>query len=578
MRKVVLLLLALMLCAWFIPATPPAEAQLIPWDEWANFWWNVQTEAVGDTIATVDPIIGQHQFRFRFWNGGVVNSESKIPLRYYLRIVDIDGEGWNAYVNPTYLPLGQDKVGNATVTVNAGPQPSYIANITCQVEMHVKLTAFIKYGNITFQVRSKPYRYMGVTIENNVFEGKQEKIYRVPINITNNGNYEDTYSVSVSYAPSNWLYSVSESQIYLFPGESATVNFTFHIPHERFYIQYESYVMLVKVQSTSQAGYSITKPVVVSLSGYHMTMGQTAVAAATLPSIFLLIIIGSALAYTRNPCNQLPKPWRDPQEKKALANMDWRTVRHKKKLMREEYKSAYYFCQAERVRKRHIRSLIAERKQKQSILHIKIISAWREAWMGPHKEWKEQRRKIQEEHNQVKRHLLTKWRKMNHTIVQANTELGTNIAPVAKPIIPFIPEIPEPRELPKPRVPQYKVDSNYMRLIEPDGRLIAKVMALLQRALNTSKVELERIQRMGITRQKKLRLAAQSLEKKMDASMQRAQQQIDLEHKKRQQHKKLLEHRYKLESETRIRDREHKQQRESLRKRFKQQQHKKKSS
>lgn len=567
MRKVAFLLLALVLFAWLIPAQQPAEGQLIPWDDWSNFWWNVQVEPVGDPTATVRPL-GQHEFHFKFWNGGVVQGDSRIPLRYYLKIVDIDGEGWTASVSPTYIPLDQDEAGNATVFVNAGVKPSYIANITCQVEMHVKLTSFVKYGNITFQVRSEPYRWLAVNIDNPVFEGQQEATYTLPVNITNNGNYEDSYTISVTYAPSHWLYSVSERQVHLFPGQTATVNFTFHIPHERFYIQYENYIMLIRVQSVNDPSYRITRPVVVSLSGFHMTMGQTVAAASTLPSLILLAVIGSALAYASNPCRQIPKPWRDPQEKKALAHMDRGRARQEKKLMKEEWKSAYYFCQAERERRRRLRALLAKRERKQAALRDTILDEWRSAWIPPRREWEKQQRALREEYEGEKKRLLARWQKMNRTIEQANAELGTSIPPIPKPAIPALPSLPEPGKLPQPRIPEYKVDARRMRLVEPDERLVTKIMAPLRRAAHVGKMETEKIRRLGTNRRKKLKLALQSLEKKMEASMERAQRQIHLERKKRQRQKKLLEQRYKMESQTKQQTLERQRRRRELKKRL----------
>ncbi|MDD5777924.1 MAG: hypothetical protein PHU95_00535 [Candidatus Thermoplasmatota archaeon] len=573
MRKVALLLLALMLFAWLIPAQQPAEGQLIPWEDWSNFWWNVQVEPVGNPTATVRPL-GQHEFRFKFWNGGVVQGDSNVPLRYYLKIVEVDDEGWTASVSPTYIPLDQDDIGNASVFVNAGAQPSYIVNITCQVEMHVKLTDFVKYGNVTFQVRSEPYRFLEVNIDNPVFEGQQESTYTMPINITNNGNYEDSYTVSVTYAPSNWLYSVSESQVHLFPGQTATVHFTFHIPHERFYIQYENYIMLVRVQSVSDPSARITRPVVVSLSGFHMTMGQVAAAASTLPSIILLVVIGSALAYTSNPCRQIPKPWKEPQEKKALADMERARARREKRLMEEEWKSAYYFCQAERERHRHLRDLAAKRNRKQADLRDKILDEWRNAWIPPHREWREQQRRIQEEYQSEKKRLLATWQKMNRSIEQANAEMGTAIAPIPKPAFPAPPSLPEPGKLPQPRIPEYKVDIGRMQLVEPDPQLVTKIMAPLRRAAHVGKLEAEKIRRLGTNRRKKLRLAMQSLEKKMEASMERAQRQISLERKKRQHQKKMLEQRYKQESQTKQQMLERQRRRKELRKRLREQREK----
>ncbi len=188
MRKVALLLTVLVLFSLFLPPPQQAAAQIIPWEEWSDFWWNVQVESVGPTQASIEPVTGQYGFRFKFWNGGVVNSSSNIPMRYYLRIVEVDGEGWSASVSPTFVYQDWDETGNATVWVNADVDPSYIANITCQVEMQVRPGlimpgGFTKYANITFQVRSEPQRFLYSDIENPVIDGKQDAVYHVPVTV-----------------------------------------------------------------------------------------------------------------------------------------------------------------------------------------------------------------------------------------------------------------------------------------------------------------------------------------------------------------------------------------------------------
>jgi hypothetical protein len=114
-----------------------------------------------------------------------------------------------------------------------------------------------------------------------------------------------------------------------------------------------------------------------------------------------------------------------------------------------------------------------------------------------------------------------------------------------------------------------------MVLVEPDARLVAKILAPLHRASQVGKMEREKVRQLGVTRRKKLRLAMQSLENTMDASLKRTQRHIEFERKKRQQQKKLLERRYKIKSEPRQRDRERRLRREALRQQFKQQNNKK---
>lgn len=532
MRKVALLLATLALFSLFLPPPQAAEAQLIPWDEWSNFWWNVRVEPIGPTQAAVEPL-GQHAFRFQFWNGGVVNGSSAIPLRYYLRITEVDGKGWSASVSPTFIYLGQSEMGNATVYVNAGVTPSYIANVTCQIEMHVKLTSFVKYSNITFQVRSEPYRFVGVDIADPVIEGKQDTVYHVPVTIANTGNLPDSYRLSMDYAPQEWAYAFSQERVYLSPGEQSQINLSFYIPHQRFYIQYESYVMQVRVASVNNPASYRTEPVVVSLSGFHMTVGQWAAFGAVTPSVLLLFIIGLAFFRSRNPCNHIPKPWRDPAEKKRLQQMDWRQRRKAKKLMKEEWKSAYYFCQSERQRRQRVKTLHRKRARKQRALRKKILDAWRTAWQKPLQEWKKQRQDFRQHYRKEKRRLLTTWKRMNKKIRKANERLDISISTIAKPEFPPLRLPPKPGKLPKPSIPQYKVDERRGHLIAPKEAVVRKIMAPLQRGKRVGTLEAKKIRRRTETMKEKLDKAFAAIEHKLENEMERARRRIKQERRRR---------------------------------------------
>ncbi len=565
MRKVVFLLLAIIFLMFSMPLQEPARAGIIPWDEWSNFWWNVQVEPVGDSTATVEPL-GQYKFHFKFWNGGVVNSPSKIPLRYYLRITNISGEGWNAYVNPTFIYLGQDESYNATVSVTASVKPSYIANITCEIAMHVKLTDFIKYGSITFQVRSQPYRWLGVDIPNPVVEGKQEHVYTIPINIENNGNYDDEYLISVPYAPSNWLYALSEQKVYLFPGESARVNLTFYIPHERLYIQYENYLMQVRVQSVNDPGYYITRPVVVSLSGLHMTVGQLAVFASIMPSITLLVALGISLTHLNNPCRCIPKPWKEKQERARLSKLVQGDALKEKKMMKEEWKSAFYYCKGEAERKRKLKHLLDKKARSQRALEREIIGEWKKAWTMPYQEWKRQTEELRDEYEVRKRKLLSGWREVNTRIKRTDREMGCQIPLIPKLEMPPLKMIPEPGKLPKPRIPKYEVNSRRLKLVGPDKILLERIMMPLKRGKNIARMESDKIRSMGTGRKEKLRLAFAALGKKLDVEVARANSKIRIERERATGSRKIMEQRRTEEGKRRERRRieEDKRKREKL--------------
>ncbi|MBS3772747.1 MAG: hypothetical protein KGY55_00935 [Candidatus Thermoplasmatota archaeon] len=550
MRKVALLLTALVLFSLLLPPPQEAEAQLIPWEEWSDFWWNVQVQPVGPTQAAIEPVTGQHGFRIQFWNGGVVNGSSNIPMRYYLRITEIDGKGWSASVNPTFVYQDWNEVGNATVWVNAGVNPSYIANITCQVEMQVRPGlilpgGFTKYANITFQVRSEPQRFLYFDIENPVIDGRQDGVHHVPVTIANTGNLPDTFRLSMEYAPKDWTYAFSRDRIYLAPGQQTEVNLSFYIPHQKVYIQYDSSVMLVRVTSTNKPTSYRTEPVVVTLSGFHLTLGQWTAVGTVTPSVLLLFAIAFAFFRSRNPCNHIPKPWKDPAEKKRLQKMDWRQRRKEKKLMKEEWKSARFFCQSERKRRQQLRALHRKRDRKQRALRRKILDTWRTAWQKPLQEWKKQRKDLRERYRKEKRRLLTTWKRMNKKIRDANDRLDASISTIAKPEFPPLRIPPRPGKLPKPSIPQYKVDERRGRLIPPKESVVQKIMIPLQRGQRAGKLEAEKIGRRADARKEKLDKAFAAIEHKLESEMERARYQIKQERKRRKAARKKKELRRK---------------------------------
>lgn len=580
MRKAALLLTALVLFSLFLPPPQEAEAQIIPWEEWSDFWWNVQVKSVGPTEAAIEPVTGQHGFRFQFWNGGVVNGSSNIPMRYYLRITEVDGEGWSASVSPTFVYQDWNEVGNATVWVNAGVDPSYTANVTCEVEMQVRPGlllpgGFTKYANITFQVRSEPQRFLYSDIEDPIIDGQQDAVYHVPVTVANTGNLPDSYRISMDYAPQEWSYAFSRERVYLNPGEQTEVNLSFYIPHQRFFIQYQSYVMQVRVASLNNPSSYRTEPVVVSLSGFHLTVGQWAAFGTATPSVLLLIGIAAAFFHSRNPCNHIPKPWKDPDERKRLKQMDWRQRRKEKKLMKEEWKSAYYFCQSERKRRKRICALHRKRDRKQRALQRKILDAWRTVWQKPLREWKKQRDDLRQRYRKEKRRLLTKWKRMNRKIRDANDRLDTSISTIAKPEFPPLRLPPKPGKLPKPSIPQYKVDEQRGRLVKPKESVVKKIMAPLQRGKRAGAVEADKIRRRANARKEKLDKAFAAIEHKLDSEMKRARQRIKQERKRRKaaRKKKKLRRRKKraaTQERPKQKDRELAKKRAELRRRKKQ--------
>lgn len=104
--------------------------------------------------------------------------------------------------------------------------------------------------------------------------------------------------------------------------------------------------------------------------------------------------------------------------------------------MKEEWKSAIYFCRGEKDRIKKMNSLISLRDRKQRALERKILEEWRKAWMIPHQEWERQCRELKQEYEAGRARLLARWREANSRIKKANKQFGCNIPLIPQPEIP----------------------------------------------------------------------------------------------------------------------------------------------
>ena len=114
---------------------PHSSAQESIWDRWSTFWWNIQLEALDNATASVEPL-GQHDFKFKYWNGGVVD-DTRLPLQVYFSITEVNGEGWTAFVDPPWTYMDAAEIKEGVVHVYANERPSSLASFTLQAKMYV---------------------------------------------------------------------------------------------------------------------------------------------------------------------------------------------------------------------------------------------------------------------------------------------------------------------------------------------------------------------------------------------------------------------------------------------------------
>ena len=508
-------------------------------------------EAVNETTASVEPL-EKHDFKFKFWNGGVVQ-DTRLPLQVYFTITNVSGEGWTAYVDPTWTYMEANEVKEGTVHVYANERPSYLATITLEAKMYIYFLTgghFVKYANITFQVKAEPFHTVVTKIKNPVIDGRQDEVYTVPLTITNEGSYEDEFLVMVEYAPPGWQFAVSEPKVFIAPGNSRDVFLTFHIPHEKIYIQQRNYVLGVKVQSVESPGTYREEWIVVSLKGFHMTPLQLATTIAGSPSLALLIFVGLVLYHSQNPCNFIPKPWKEEED--YLQKLEWKKRRERKKLMKEEYLSARYYCIWEYKRKKKLEKLLREKEEKQSALRRRIRKEWEKTWIEPYQEWKRQNAEIRKEWGNYRKNILAKWKNYNTKIRQMQQEISSigatlKIPMIPEPSFPKIELLKEPAKPPKPDVPKYEVDKRRAILIEPDEMTLAKTILPLKKGQEIAKIERDRIRKMGEERKKRLRIAFNAIERKLEKEMEEVERRLKIEKEKILRKKKVMDERKKRE-------------------------------
>ena len=471
------------------------------------FLIHLRIEPVDDIVAEVEPL-DQHQFTFKYYNGG--NFQTNLYAFYVEFRVEVEGEGWQAFVEPawSYFYPNETKLGSVRVVASA--RPSNFAYVHLYGRLR-DIYGFWHTANYTFQVKSAPYHSFDVKVEDTYIVGKQEEIYSLPLKIINYGNYEDVFSIIPEYVPPGWQFTFSQNPIVISPKQEATIYIHFAIPHEGFYLQQTTYLLRFKVQVEETRN---EKPVsiLVSLEGFHFTLGQTVAFLSVFPSILLLLSAGVLLYIRNNPCSYIPKPWKE--EKEELLKMSPEKRKKAKKEMKEAWKSAKYFCKYMRKEEKELERLRKIMKKKQEQLEEKIMDEWRQSWQGLHNQWKEECNKIKEEYEKRKRALEAKWMKAKRIAETYGKKLE-------KPTFPQIIYPPEPKKPPLPKIPEYKLNEEKLLLIEPDEIIIERILMPLRKNKILAKRDVIKMREMGNELREKIKNDFYVLEKKIGAEIER---------------------------------------------------------
>ncbi len=473
MRHTALSLLLLILIFPLINFADFSEAK----EPFAQFI-NLQIEPVNGATAEVKPG-EQYSFLFKYYNGG--SMQTNLYLFYVEFSVEVEGEGWNVYVSPSwgYFLPNETKIGKVSVAPSA--RPSNYATI----HLYGKLRDIYgnwHYGNYTFQVKATQYHSFDAKANKTFIKGEQEKIYTVPVEIVNYGNYEDRFYIDPVYTPPNWKMAISQNPIILMPGEKTTVNIMFEVPPEGIYVQQRTYFIMVNVHSQMSLN-SRAVAVIIAVEGFHMTLGEMVAALSILPSLFILLFVGMIFYHRSNPLTYLPKPWEE--EREELAKMPPGRRKAVIAQMKEEWKSARYFMRENISGEKSMEQLERIRKVKQRKLEERIKKEWREAWEPVYKEWEAACSRIRREYEKMRARVKEKMEKAAKKGVKLEVSM------------PELKLIPEPVKPALPSIPQYKVDERRGKIIEPDEIEVERIVAPLKKKQILLKKERERIRNMA---------------------------------------------------------------------------------
>ncbi len=422
---------------------------------------NLQIEAK-EATAEIKPT-QSHYFYFKYYNGGYFQRNL-----YLFRVefkVKVDAPGWEAYVSPTvdFMYQNETKVGHVVVVASA--RPSNYANVTLCGRLR-DIYGTWHYRNYTFRVKSAPYHSFDVVVEDIFIEGKQEEIYQIPIKIINYGNYEERFVIEPFYTPPNWEICFSPSTIILPPKGEGTVYLYFATPHEKFFIQERTFIIIAKVSAMGAIPKTVS--IIVTMKGFHLTLGQFVALVSSMPSIFLLLFVCITI-YRRNALHTyLPKPWKE--ERDEILKLKSSERKKIMKEMKDEWKSALYFCKYLYKDEKKREKLRRIRNKKQKKLEKMIKKEWENSWIEAYNVWKEECNKIREEYEKMKKRGIK--------------DLQINYPN-------------QPKKPPMPKIPEYKIDEERLILIEPDEIAIERILMSLRKQKMLLKRDIEKIRKIS---------------------------------------------------------------------------------
>lgn len=459
----------------------------------------LRIEAVGPAIAEVPPL-GQHRFEFKYSNGGYF--QTNLYALYVEFRVTVEGDGWKAFVYPYdgYFYPNETKTGY--VTVSAGPRPSTHAYIHLYGRFR-DIYGFWHHANYTFQVKTTQFHSFDVRIEKPFMRGQQEEIYSVPITVSNYGNFEEHFVVIPEYYPPGWKLVLSDSNLIIPPGGKATTYMYFEVPPEGIYVQGNNYLIRLRVSVENAAYSSKIATLIVSVEGFHLTLGQTVALLTVLPSAIILIGMAFAISYYKNPCHRISKPWKE--EREELMKLPPKERKRVLKLMKEEWLSGYLYCKSKHEYERKIEKLKRMASSKQRKLEAKLRKEWSTGW-----------NELEKLHEELNKKLAHRYEELKKGIERKAMTGGIKLQDM-----PPLPRIDKPSRIPLPDIPKYRVDERRAILIEPDDIVIKRMELPIKNMKLVIKDLKNKMEREYETKMRKMEMEFSTLERKIEMEMEK---------------------------------------------------------
>jgi len=418
-------------------------------------------------------------------------------VNFYAEFLD-NQSGWHAHVEPaTVTHVTGGVIKNLRVHVK-------IEDLTasCTATLRIKCTRIgitgepIGVSYVDIPLKAAPYHYAEVRPTAEVKNVAPASEITIPVDITNRGNYFDTFVINVE-GGNGAVGLASQQNLVLNPGETRRIYVRIMTPEVTLFDPGTIRQITIQVHSVDDPTSSFIGSIAVKTFGFYLSPPLL----LGLGVIILIIIISSLVVYYRREkelqslYGKPEKPWKIPEERKHLEKLKKKDIEKYKKeleMMREEYQSALLWykhyqeaMKPKTEREKKIALLEYKRDRLQEKLNKKMEDEWRKRWEREYEMWKEECKKIQLDYRKKKASILNKWERKKREIKEEYDKLNRERKEKGLPPLPM-PEIPEPElpapptlppepiKPPKPVVPKYEIDYEKMEIIPPKEELFEK--------------------------------------------------------------------------------------------------------